>query len=147
MESAYYWLIAGAVLMVLEAFAVPGIGFMFAGLAALLTGLLVKLGFTGDNIYAQFATFFGLTVIWAALLWKTLKSFRLNPKGGHYDNMVGTSATVHEKPLVHGVPGQVKWSGALMNAELSSNASGEALQDTQVEIVAVKGNTLIVKPK
>jgi membrane protein implicated in regulation of membrane protease activity len=145
--SAYYWLAAGAVLMLMEVLLVPGIGFLFMGLAAVITGLLVWAGVSAENIYGQFAWFFGFTIVWAVLLWKTLKSFRLNPKAGQYDNIVGTDAVVHGTPLVRGVTGQVQWSGTLMNAELTDDAPGEIPVGAKVEIAAVKGNTVFVRPR
>ncbi len=147
---SYYWLIAGALLLAIEAFGVPGIGFLFAGLAAVVVGVLIHLGVIDEtNQVAQFAAFFAITAAFAALLWKKLKEWRTNPSSSDsYSNMVGDTAIVSGGGLQKGKQGQVSWSGTTMTAEIADDAGAEMLEDaTVVTIVAVKGNKLIVAPK
>ncbi|MAR57112.1 MAG: hypothetical protein CMM93_08020 [Rickettsiales bacterium] len=146
--AAYGWLIAAAVLLGLEAFGAPGIGFLFAGLAAFVTGVLLWLNIIGpEDWFAQAGIFFFLTVGFAALLWRKLKQWRLNPENEEYHNMVGDMATVSGSGLRKGAVGQVSWSGTSMHAMLAEDAAVEELMEgTVVTITAVKGNRLIVKP-
>ena len=141
-----YWLLAGAVLLALEAFGLPGIGFLFAGLAAILVGALVETGIVGplDNV-TQLGVFFLVTTLLAVLLWNKLKSWRLDPNAPHYHNMVGTEATVTRELINDGI-GEVRWSGTLMRARLADK-HGSLLLGATVIIRAVEGNLLLVSPK
>lgn len=141
-----YWLVAGAVLLALEAFGIPGIGFLFAGIAAILVGALVELTLIDPfNIVTQFGVFGLATVLFAALLWKKLKSWRVNPNAPHYHNMVGTEAVVTQE-LINDAIGQVHWSGALMRARLAGK-SGSVTVGSTVTVHEVDGNILLVAPK
>jgi membrane protein implicated in regulation of membrane protease activity len=141
----YLWFIAGAVFLTLEALGITGIGFLFAGLAALVTGILVEYGVASPDGYGQWAWFFGLTAAWAAILWKPMQRFMKTPKEGGYSNMVGDDATVIEGGLAPGSKGKVRWSGTIMDAEL---APGMAALPAGASVIIreVKGNTLIVAP-
>lgn len=149
-EPAQIWLIVGAVMLAIEALGVPGIGFLFAGLAAVFTGLLVHLGvLDAANSGVQIAVFFSATTLLAVLMWKKLKSWRTSPAtAGDYRNMIGDVAIVGQDGLSKGKTGQVAWSGTTMMAELSAQSSAQSCaQGDVVEIVEVKGNKLIVAPK
>jgi membrane protein implicated in regulation of membrane protease activity len=146
LEPAYWWLIAGAVFLAFEAFGIQGIGFLFAGLAAILVGLIVHYDLISHaNLIAQFAAFFGITGLLAAVLWKKLKNWRSRSASGDYRNIIGDMATVGKDGLSRGKIGQVSWSGTTMMAELSADYD-HCDQGAMVEIVSVKGNKLIVKP-
>lgn len=150
LPHAYGWLIAGAVLLALEAFGVPGIGFLFAGLAAILVGLLIHLDVIGaDDLLLQGAAFFGFTTALAALLWRKLKAWRTNPNASDsFHNIVGDYATIGRGGLRKGETGQAAWSGTTMMARLDSAASCDELPEgATVTITAVKGNHLIVAPE
>ncbi len=149
LATAHIWLIAGAVLLALEAFGVPGIGLFFAGLAAILVGILVQYDIINSgDIVIQFAIFFAATAITAVALWKTLKRWRTSSVGaGSYHNMVGDRATVSAEGLKAGEVGQVNWSGTQMRAEIDPACGfADIAGGRNVEITAVNGNTLIVKP-
>lgn len=141
-----YWLLAGAVLLAFEAFGIPGIGFLFAGIAAILVGALVELGLVGSEAHiTQFGVFFLFTALMAALLWNKLKSWRVNPNAPQYHNMVGTEAVVTQE-LINDATGEVRWSGALMRARLADK-TGAAVVGTTVIVREVDGNILLVSPK
>lgn len=149
LEPAHWWLLAGALCLALEAFGVPGIGFLFAGLAAIIVGILTHFHIIGDSSIAlQFGVFFGLTGVLAVLLWKKLKQGKFGPrKSGDYSNIIGDMATVGRDGLRRGMIGQVSWSGTTMMAELAADAlTDHCLEGEMVTIVEVKGNKLIVKP-
>jgi membrane protein implicated in regulation of membrane protease activity len=147
LSASIGWLIAGAVLLALEAFGIPGIGLVFAGLGAILTGIAIEIGAAGANDYVlQAAIFFASTIIFAALLWNKMKAWRLNPKEKPYSNMVGDIAIVADAGLKKGTRGQVRWSGTLMFAEIDGHDTAtEFAAGTQVRISAVEGNVLKVK--
>lgn len=149
LPTSFLWLIAGAFFMGLEAFGVSGIGFLFAGLAAITTGIIIESAAVGTEAYvAQFAWFFGCTALWGALLWKPLRKFQKGRKASDgYHNMIGDVAIVSESGIKKGEAGQAHWSGTIMRAQLSSHCATEALPTgSKVKIVDVKGATLIVEP-
>ncbi len=149
-DPSQIWLIVGAICLAIEALGIPGIGFLFAGLAAILTGLLVHLNVVdAANNGIQIAVFFATTTLLAVVLWKKLKSWRTNPaSAGDYRNMIGDVAIVGQDGLARGKVGQVSWSGTTMMAELSEQSGTISVaQGDAVEIVEIKGNRLIVAPK
>lgn len=147
MSASILWLIGGAVLMALEAFGVPGVGFLFAGLAALLTGVLVEIGILGAGQFmAQWAVFLLTTVLLAAMLWKKLKHWRFPSSGPRYQNMLGDEAIV-VGGLSGDFSGTVRWSGTIMQAKIQHGTVAELPVGARVTITAVDGNTLIVAPK
>lgn len=144
----HMWLLAGLVLAALELIVHPGIGFLFAGLAGITTGVAVYNGWADyDDTFAQFAWFFGATCIWTLVLWKPMKNLRAPSAGSAgYSDMVGTSAVVTGGGLKLGKNGKVKWSGTAMRARLSDAATAEVIDGTEVTIVAVEGSVLVVEP-
>lgn len=140
--SEYIWLIAGAILIILEITTIPGVGFLFAGLGALMLGIFMELGFVEKPLW-QWIIFFGLTVIWAVVLWKPLKNFRQgnNPP---FKDMEGQKAIVTGK-LEPGKTGHAKWSGTKMKAKLDESAKKAKADGDEVEVVGLDGNILIVK--
>jgi membrane protein implicated in regulation of membrane protease activity len=94
---------------------------------------------------AQIAWFFGFTILFGLLLWKPLKRWRLpSAKSDSYSNMIGDTVVVEELRLSQGIVGKVKWSGTVMNAELAPERATAEVGE-KLEIIAVKGNTLVVK--
>jgi membrane protein implicated in regulation of membrane protease activity len=74
------WLLAGAALLALEAFGIPGIGFLFIGLGAIVTGIAVEAGMTNSGDYvSQFAIFFVTSGALTVLLWRKLKTWHTSP--------------------------------------------------------------------
>ncbi len=150
-HPSFLWLIAGVVSIALEAFGISGIGFFFAGLAALCVGVFVELAVIGpEQIVLQLAVFGLFTAGWAFLLWKPMRKFRLSFGGrsSGYSNIVGETAIVTGAGLTPRTPGNVVWSGTVMKAELSDKAGDiEVTVGSQVMIVAVRGATLVVDPK
>jgi membrane protein implicated in regulation of membrane protease activity len=144
MSPTILWLIAGAVFIALEIVGIPGIGFLFAGIAALIVGGLVEFGvLAADETLLQFVLFFLMSITSAIVLWSKLKSTR--PPA--YSNMVGTEAIVAAGGLVSNKEGQVQWSGTLMRAQLVANDGLAAVAEgTPVTIQRVEGNLVFVSP-
>ena len=145
MSPTILWLLGGAVFIALEIFGIPGIGFLFAGIAALIIGGAVELGFLdADSVLLQFVLFFAMSGASAAILWSKLKTKSPEP----YSNIVGTEAMVGVGGLVGNKEGQVKWSGTLMRAQLVENDGLDAVAEgTAVTIERIEGNLVFVRPK
>ena len=146
---AYYWLVASMVFLALEAFGISGVGFLFAGLAAVCVGILIELDVISRfDMVEQFATFFGATTVCALLLWKPLKRWYSNKEGRAYSNIVGTMAKVTSpEGLRKGSLGEVKWSGTTMQAELTMESPKMHIAEGEmVVVVSVKGSKLVVAP-
>ena len=144
---SYIWLIAGVLMLFVEAFGLPGVGIMFAGVGAIIVGMALKLGILSDvDLVAQFSLFFAATAVSAIALWKPLQKFRLGKSPG-YSNMVGDTAYVGASGLSHAQGGEVTWSGTIMRAKIAEHAGVEHIAaGTPVIITAISGTTLIVKP-
>lgn len=147
--TVYLWLMGGAVLIALEVFGIPGIGLLFAGLAATLVGTLLQFHVLGlDDFTLQFAIWFLTTALIAALLWHPLKRWR-SPKTGtqEYSNIIGDHATICDGDLVRGSIGHVRWSGTTMLAEIDPIADAlKIAEGTAVQITNLRGNKLSVMP-
>lgn len=147
MSHSIYWLIASALFFTLEALGIPGIGFLFAAIAAAFVGILVEMALLApSDILSQLAVFLLATGLTALLLWKRLKGWRLNPNAPHYSNIVGTEATV-TRALIGDAEGEVRWSGTLMRATLVDTQLAPVANGSVVVVRALKGNLLLVAPK
>jgi membrane protein implicated in regulation of membrane protease activity len=149
MTLGYIWLAIAVGFMLLEAFGMPGIGMMFAGLGALTSGLGVLSTLVAQDSYAvQLIIFFTSSLLWALLLWKPLQNMRVGKPEAEYRNIVGDVAYVGTGGVTRERGGEVTWSGTIMRAELSKDTPvNEVLAGTQVVITAVHGATLVVTPK
>ena len=144
-NAPYLWLILGALLLAVEALGASGIGFLFAGLGAVIAAIMAHLGWA-DTIWAQTAWFFGATTAWAVLLWMPMKKMKIKKHGDDsYHNMVGDEAVVFDGGLQPARTGKVKWSGTVMNAKLIEGAAAVEAGSTVI-IKQVKGTMLIVAP-
>ena len=145
MEVWHYWYLASLIMFLLEAMAIPGIGFFFAAIGAFILGVLVQMGVVpADNLLAQGGVFFMLTALAAAALWKPLKNFRIGNTETHND-VIGRIAVVGDEGLAKGKKGTAKWSGTIMTARLAADAAIEsAAAGTELKIVEMQGSTLIL---
>lgn len=145
MSPTILWLIAGALFIGIEIFGIPGIGFLFAGIAALATGGAIELGLIAvDALLFQVLLFLILTSASAALLWKRLKR-AVKPR---YNNIVGTEARVASPGLSGGKEGQVQWSGTLMRARIDPASGIDVMaEDMSVTVTRVEGNLVFVAPR
>ncbi len=141
------WLMAGALLIILEIVLFPGIGFLFAGLGAISVGAGLVAGWI-DSLSAQFILFFLATGFWTAILWKPLKKF-IGGKGSGFDDMVGSTAVVFGQSIEKGKMGEVKWSGTIMKCQLDPGAEGLEMIDPETEVIitGVSKGILIIRAK
>lgn len=147
MPIPYVWLLAGVVFVAAEALGISGIGLLFAGLGAVVTGSALYFGFiAAESTDIQFTVFFLAAALFAIALWKPLKKLRAGHHPG-FSDIIGAVGYVGSQGLTK-KSGEVTWSGTIMKAQLIPDASIEHLEaGAQVTVVAVKGATLIVKPK
>ena len=140
------WLLGGALLVVLEAFVAPGVGFLFAGFGAIMAGIFIGLGIIApENYLLQFVVCFAFTALFAGLLWEKLKQFRQGKET--YSNIIGDTAIVESDILKKGADGKVKWSGTVLKAKLAQNASVSQIPaGTEVTIEELRGNIAICRP-
>ncbi len=141
--ALYAWLVAGALMLMVEALGIPGVGFLFAGLGAVGVGTMISSGLLDSDAFtAQVAAWFALTALFALVLYKPLKRWRSQQRAA-YHSMLGTNATVLAPGLSPEQEGQARWSGTLMRARL---ASGQEPADAGavLRIVAVDGTVLIL---
>jgi membrane protein implicated in regulation of membrane protease activity len=138
-STEFLWLIVGVILITLEFTALPGVGLLFAGVSALLVGILVES--TGTNQSYQWVIFLAATIIMTLLFYKPLRNYQTN-KDAKYSDIIGQSAIV-TGTLVPGVEGKVRWSGTTMKARLQS--ANTLIEGKSVKITAVDGNVLIVQ--
>ena len=145
-QIALMWLVLSAVFFVLEVSLVPGIGFLFAGFAAMTVGGLINFDIVdSESYFEQFAYFFGLIFAWAAILWYPIKNFRSKSNGNDFKNVIGDVATVYDNDLVKGKSGKVKWSGTIMKAKLYKDDPNDKIKkDEEVYVKEIKGNVLTV---
>lgn len=73
MFCAFYWLVIGVVLMVLETSFIQRRGLLFAGLAAITVFLLLELKVIAPLIATNIIYFFVLTIVSGVVLWWPLK--------------------------------------------------------------------------
>ncbi len=143
------WLAAAVIFLMLEAFGIPGVGLVFAGLGSLVVGFTIFSGMiAADNHAAQWTLFFITSLLWALLLWKPMQKFRVGKRHSEYSNIIGGTAYVGGNGLTRKHGGEVTWSGTIMRAELARHAGVDAVEPgAQVVITEVSGATLVVVPK
>lgn len=143
---AQIWLLFGIVLIVLEVALGMTIVLLFASLSAFTIGFLIFLEkIDHANLTAQGALFLTFMLLWAALLWKKLKSFRGSKNTtSDYANIIGQSAVVVDD-LHKNKSGSIKWSGTTINAEIDPNSKHDLLpKGEEVTVIKVQNNTFIV---
>jgi len=117
---------------------------LFFALASLVTGILVSIGFV-DGWQSEILTVGILTAAIAAILWKPLKSLQNSKnKTDNSSDMVGL--TVLASSEINTVSGTIRYSGIDWQARLSDEENNKLISDkSQCEIVAITGNTMLVK--
>jgi membrane protein implicated in regulation of membrane protease activity len=146
-NAPYLWLVLGALMLAIEAFGATGIGFLFAGLGAIIAAIAAHLGWA-ETVWGQTSYFFGATVLWAALLWIPMQRLKAQKHAGaeNFSNMQGDEVVVLSDVLEAGKTGEVRWSGTTMKAKLSEGSP--SLKKDDVALIAeVKGTLLIVTPQ
>jgi len=118
---------------------------LFFAIASLVTGILVSAGFL-NSWQSEILAVGIITAVIAAILWKPLK--RLQDSKGDTDNssdMIGLKVPASSD--ITEISGSIRYSGINWQARLAEDANTELIKvDNQCLIVAITGNTMLVKP-
>ena len=118
---------------------------LFFAIASLITGILVNFGLLNDW-QTQVLAVGILTAITALILWKPLKKFQ-NTKTATDNSSDMIGLRVPASADITATDGSIRYSGINWNARLSESCNVEKIDDKSLcEIVAIKGNTMLVKP-
>lgn len=118
---------------------------LFFAIASLMTGILVSIGVV-DGWQSEILTIGLLTALVAAILWKPLKSLQNSKdKTDNSSDMVGLQVLVSED--ITATAGSIRYSGINWQARLAEGANVALINEqSQCLIVAITGNTMLVKP-
>ena len=139
----WYWLLLGLALMGTEMVAPGGFYLMFFGLAALVVGTVVGLGFEAPG-WLQWALFSGLAIV-SLLIFRgpLLTHMRASgPKTGEVDTLVGETATPLED-LAPGGMGKAELRGTTWTVR--NAGSGSLTKGQRSHVTRVEGLTLWIK--
>lgn len=140
--SIEFWACIGFVAIVLEMIFISGFGMLFIGLGALsVAGMSV---FYPEMHHLQYMFFALFSCLWFAILWYPLKNFDHTSPSSEVKNFIGDRVEVMSD-LKPGSIGQVKWSGTIMNAELTANVKHIVKTGEFLEVESVRGTVLICK--
>lgn len=140
-HMAGFWIALGFVLMAAEVL-ILGFGtiiFLFAGIAAVITGLLITVGVLPETWIASVACFGICTGATSVLLWKPFKKMQQGsqPKSGHSSDLIGL-----EFPLTQQISRTdsciYRYSGVDWRVELDRDSEHDSLQSGElVKVSAV----------
>jgi len=119
---------------------------LFFAMASLVTGILVSLGFV-EGWQSEILSVGLLTALIAIILWKPLKAFQNSKdRTDNSSDMIGLMVPASSEISVSS--GSIRYSGIDWQARLTDDANVELISEqSQCEIVAITGNTMLVKPK
>lgn len=143
-SAAGLWLLLGILLIILEFSQLPGIGFLFLGLGAISTSVI--LNYWPQEIIIQISCFGIISLLWFLVLWYPLKTFlykETSKLSREAFNIIGSVVTVINQDIKAGKLGQVEWSGTIMNAKLLDKNQDVAKVGDELIVLRVQGNTLI----
>ena len=134
-----FWIALGFALLAAEVllFGFTTIIFLFAGLGALLSGLLMSAGIIPETWIAGTASFGIATGICSALLWKPLMAMqdKSTPEQKPTSDIVGLEFTLLEQ-ISTTAPGSYRYSGIDWKVEIDSSSEVSTIE---------KGERVIVK--
>jgi membrane protein implicated in regulation of membrane protease activity len=145
-NPAHLWYLIAGLSFVIE-LSIMGLGgpLLFFAIASLLTGILVNIDLLNDW-QTQILAVGVLTAITAMIFWKPLK--RLQNSKSTTDNssdMIGLK--VPASTDITTTSGSISYSGINWNARVADDCEVEKINDKSLcIIVAISGNTMLVKP-
>ena len=145
-----FWIALGFILLAAEVllFGFSTLIFLFVGIGALLSGLLMSVGVLPETWIAGIATCGISTGIVGALLWKPLRKLQDNNVStqSNSSDLIGYAFVLQEDmSLVH--PGYHRYSGVDWKIELDASADVDELSAGQrVAVVSVDAGIFRVKP-
>jgi len=118
---------------------------LFFAIASLVTGVFVSLGLI-DGWQSEILTVGILTAFIAVILWKPLKKFQNSKnKTDNSSDMIGLKVPASSD--ISSTSGSIRYSGIDWQARLADEVSVELINHaSQCQIVAITGNTMLVKP-
>ncbi|MBL4765136.1 MAG: NfeD family protein [Colwellia sp.] len=145
-NPAHLWFLIAGLSFVIE-LSIMGLSgpLLFFAIASLGTGILVSIGVI-DGWQSEILTVGLLTALTAAILWKPLQSLQ-NSKGktDNSSDMVGLQVPVSAD--ITATAGTIRYSGINWQARLADDANVTSItEQSQCQIVAITGNTMLVKP-
>ncbi len=145
-----FWIAVGFLLLVLEAlvFGFSTIVFLFAGIGALVAGLLMMAGILPQTWVAGISTFGIATGVASALLWKPFRA--LQDRGDQdtrpHSDFEGLEFRI-EQGLRTGQPGSYRYSGIEWKLEIDDDCGiDEIPAGSKVRVVAVEVGRFRVCP-
>lgn len=148
-HQSEFWILAGFVLLVLEVVTGLTTGlFLFAGLGALVSGLLMQAGLLAETWTVGIASVGISSGIIAALLWRPLQKLQGGraPEKDNSSDLVGYEFVV-EQDVTTLVPGKIRYSGVDWRVEIHKNAGVDSVTAGQrVAVVSVDVGVFRVKP-
>jgi inner membrane protein len=139
--TAEFWFFVGVIFIIAEILSVS-FYFLFLGIGALITALLIKFGLI-DALWAQFLTF-AVVAVGSTLAFRgmALQLFGNNNSKGGYKEFIGDKAVI-SKAILPGATGKVTYRGTEWAAE-ALNGDISFSEGSPVVIKKVDGMTLIV---
>ncbi|MBU2893746.1 NfeD family protein [Colwellia sp. D2M02] len=118
---------------------------LFFAIASLTTGILVNVGFI-SGWPSEILSVGILSALIAVLLWKPLKRLQnTKQKTDNSSDMIGLKVPASADITL--TAGSIRYSGINWQARLADNCEVESIgENSQCEIVAITGNTMLVKP-
>ena len=147
-HQAEFWIIAGFVLLALEVVTGFTVGvFLFAGLGALTTGILMTFALLPETMTAGISCTGISSGIIAALLWQPLKKLQGNrqPEKDNSSDLIGHEFIVDSDITVNN-PGTTNYSGISWKVEIDTDADVDVIQAGQrVSVTSVEVGRFKVK--
>lgn len=144
-NTAHLWYLIAGISFVIE-LSVMGLSgpLLFFAISSLTTGILVNIGFI-DSWQSEIFTVGLLTAIVTIVLWKPLKSLQNSKnKTDNSSDMIGL--TVLATTEINVSSGTIRYSGINWQARLADETNGITIDEkSQCKIVAITGNTMLVK--
>ncbi|RHW76295.1 NfeD family protein [Colwellia sp. RSH04] len=118
---------------------------LFFAIASIVTGILVSIGVL-TSWQMEILSVGVVSALTALILWKPLKNLQNSKsKTDTSSDMIGLKVPVSTD--ITETSGNIRYSGINWNARLVEDASVEVITtEQQCQIVAVSGNTMLVKP-
>ena len=144
-NPAHLWFLIAGLSFVIE-LSIMGLSgpLLFFAIASLITGILVNIDLL-DSWQIQVLAVGILTAITAIILWKPLKKLQNSRMTTDTSSdMIGLK--VPASADITATSGSIRYSGINWNARLADDCNVEKINDkSQCEIVAISGNTMLVK--
>jgi len=145
LSVSHGWFFFGTLFIILEMAGFYGIGLFLMGLSALIVGVALSFNLIAEHDFLlQFITLFTFTLSSTAIFWKPLKRIRSASSDVGVD-IKGQVGVVVQGDLVRGKKGRVRWSGTTMLARCTEDVEHSIPEGSQVRIIDVKGNQLLVQ--